>query len=280
MGTEEAAPCRHRGAPPDHVVTQVVQAIRALGEDEPYLSSRGLSSEEFKLALPVAIEQMRGSLSASNKERRNFLIQLFDHLVAVEAIRDYTLPIYGDDTVYRLVVPDLGDVAIVQKGCPDGKHSSVAWNIPDWAEESYLWWLCPSLKNHPGWHVSAGVKRLRAQFFSSRPDVLDGIIFHNSICGTDLRPCPKMQHAVLIRDAKVPPPCIWVMPERTAGPDYNWSGSRILRFPNILLSAFGIESSMTPLYTGHVGFHESSRANRTTITSHFGPARSTTSRSS
>ena len=170
MAAEEAAPCRHRGSPPEEVVTQVVELIQAIGEDEAYLYARGLSSEEFQMALPTAIEQMRGRLSASNKERRDFLVHVFDHLVASNAIASYAQPTYGKDTVYRLEVPEIGDVAIVQKGCPDGTHSSVAWNVPDWAVETYLWWLCPSLKNHPGWHVSAGVKRLRGQFFP--PDLM------------------------------------------------------------------------------------------------------------
>ena len=280
MGVEQAAPCRHRGAPPEAVVAQVVRIIQAIGEDHAYLYSRGLSAEEYRLALPVAIEQIRGRSSASNKERRAFLALVFHHLVSSKAISKYTVPSYGSDTVYRLGVPGIGDVAVIQKGCPDGKHSSVAWSVPDWAVETYLWWMCPSLKNDPGWHVSAGVKRLRAQFFSARPDELDGVIFHNQTCGTDQRPCPKMQQAVRIGDLDVPPPCIWVLPKRANGPDYNWDGARTVRFPSVLLSAFGIESPHVPLYTGYVGFQESLRASRTTITSRFGPGKTTTSRSS
>ena len=280
MGVEQAAPCRHRGAPPQAVVTQVVRIVEAIGEDSAYLHSRGLSTEEFRLALPIAIEQMRGRSSATNKERRDFLTLVFEHLLAIRAITSYTPPNYGSDTVYRLAVPNLGDVAVIQKGCPDGKHSSVAWTAPDWAAETYLWWLCPSLKNDPGWHISAGVKRLRAEFFSARPDALDGVIFHNRTCGTDQRPCPKMQHATRIGDSDVPPPCIWVLPRRADGPDFNWGGARTLRFPNVLLSAFGIESPRIPLYTGHVGFRESSRTSRTTITSRFGPGKTTAFRSS
>ena len=280
MGVEQAAPCRHRGAPPEAVVAQVVRMIQAIGEDDAYLNSYGLSPEEYRLALPVAIEQMRGRSSASNKERRDFLALIFDHLVSCRAIDRYTVPDYGHETVYQLSIPDVGDVAVVQKGCPDGKHSSVAWNVPDWAVETYLWWLCPSLKNDPGWHVSAGVKRLRAEFFSPRPDALDGVIFHNRTCGTDQRPCPKMLHAIHIGDMDVPPPCIWALPERANGSDYNWEGARALRFPAILLSAFGLESPQIPLYTGYVGFKESRHGSRTTITSRFGPGKTTTSRSS
>lgn len=279
MAAEEAAPCRHRGAPPEEVVARVVEVIRDIGLDEAYLYRRGLSAEEFRLALPTAIEQLRGSRSASNSERRDFLATLLDHLVATGAISSYARPIYGADTVYRLVVPGGGEIAVIQKGCPDGKHSSEAWSVPEWAEESYLWWLCPSLKAHPGWHVSAGVNRIRRQFFSDRPDAVDGIIFHNNLCGTDLRPCPKKARAIRIADQDVPPPCVWTMPERGAGPDYNWGGGRRLRFPPILLSAWGVSSAEAPLYTGHVGFQQTPRGERTTITSRYGPGCSTTSRS-
>ena len=279
MGVEQAAPCRHRGAPPEAVVAQVVRIIETIGEDDAYLNSYGLSPVEYRLALPVAIEQMRGRSSAKNKERRDFLGLIFDHLVSCQAIDGYTAPDYGRDTVYRLSVPDIGDVAVIQKGCPDGKHSSVAWNVPDWAVETYLWWLCPSLKSDPGWHVSAGVKRLRAEFFSLRPDALDGVIFHNRTCGTDQRPCPKMCHAIRIGDVSVPPPCVWVLPKRANGPEYNWDGARTLRFPVALLSAFRLESPHIPLYTGYVGFRESRHGSRTTITSRFGPGKTTTSRS-
>lgn len=280
MGVEQAAPCRHKGDAPEAVVAQVVRIIQTIGEDDAYLHSHGLSPEEYRLALPVAIEQMRGRSAASNRERRDFLALMFDHLVSSRAIDRYTVPDYGRDTVYRLSIPDIGDVAVVQKGCPDGKHSSVAWRVPDWAVETYLWWLCPSLKNHPGWHVSAGVKRLRGEFFSPRPDALDGVIFHNRTCGTDLRPCPKMRHAVRIGDVDVPPPCIWALPKRSNGPDYNWDGARTLLFPAILLSAFGLQSTQIPLYTGFVGFKESPHGSRTTIASRFGPGKTTTSRSS
>ena len=280
MGVEQAAPCRHRGVVPEGVVAHVVKVIETIGEDDTYLKSHGLSPEEYRLALPVAVEQMRGRWSASNKKRRDFLTLILDHLVSSQAIDMYTVPDYGRDTVYRLSIPAIGDVAIVQKGCPDGKHSSVAWSVPDWAVETYLWWLCPSLKNHPGWHVSAGVKRLRAEFFSPRPDALDGVIFHNRTCGTDQRPCPKMGHAVRIGEMNVPPPCIWVLPKRANGPEHNWNGTRTLHFPDILLSAFGLESRHAPLYTGYVGFKESPHGGRTTITSRFGPGKTTTSRSS
>ncbi len=230
------------------------------------------------MALPVAIERMRGSQSASNRARRDFLLGIFGHLAKVGAITEFIEPDYGKDTVYKLAVPSIGEVAIIQKGCPDGKHSTHAWNSPPWAVETYIWWLCPSLKNEPGWHISAGVKRLRREFLSDRPDIIDGVIFHNSTCGTAFRPCPKIDKAVLINGHQVPPPCVWVFPARGDGPDFNWSGTRALKFPSVLLSAFNITESETGLFEGHIGFRIGAGKVRTNISTRFGIGRSTTSR--
>src|ERR1700678_1245879 len=156
MSSEDAAPCRHRGAPPGQVVDRVTEIIRRVGEDQSYLHSKGVSADAFQPALPAAIERLRGINSASNRQRRDFLSSVLDFLVKSAAITSYTSPKYGADTVYRLSVVGIGDVAIIQKGCPDGKHSSVAWSVPEWAAESYLWWLCPSMNAEPGKHVSAG----------------------------------------------------------------------------------------------------------------------------
>ena len=278
MAAENAAPCRHRGTPPEDVIQRVADIVREIGDDQDYLHARGLSLEEFRLALPTAIEKIRGSRSASNSDRKDFLRGIFRHMQDVGAITSFEAPKYGDDTIYRLRAPGVGDVAVIQKGCPDGKHSSVAWSVPDWAVEAYLWWVCPSTKGDPGWHVSAGVKRLKGEFFSSRPDALDGVIFHSDLCGSDIRPCPKQALAIEIEGVAIPPPCIWIMPDRASAPDFNWSGGRERGFPAVLLSAFGVPEGQTPLYTGHVGFRAGSRGG-SIITSRYGAGRSTSSRS-
>jgi hypothetical protein len=187
MSAEKSVPCRHRGAPPEEVVERVVDLISNIGQDESYLYSRGLSADEYQLALPTAIEKMRGSKTASNSDRRDFLALLLNELVQKGAASSVSKPAYGADTVYRVSVPSLGEVAIIQKGCPDGAHSSQAWSIPEWATETYLWWLCPSLSNEPGVHVMKGINRLRGRFFEKQSETLDGIIFHNDLCGSDLR---------------------------------------------------------------------------------------------
>ncbi|MCD0450408.1 hypothetical protein LO762_14580 [Actinocorallia sp. API 0066] len=219
-------------------------------------------------------------MSASVADRKLFLANTFKGMRAAGVIDGLEQPKYGDDTIYRLTINGFGDVAVIQKGCPDGKHSSVQWRAPEWARETYLWWLCDSMRYSPGGHVAKGINRLRQRFFGDYPDTLDGVIFHNHLCGSGQRVCPKIEHAVTFDDVTTPPPCVFVMPDRADGvTDWNWDGSQQRFFPRVLLGAFGISPEQAPLYTGHVGFQLRAGTLRTTITSRFGPGRTTTSRS-
>lgn len=279
-GAESAASCRHVGSPPPAVVQRAAEAIKLLANHPDVLAQHGISASEFTSALPAAIESIRGSMSANNAGSRQFLANLLDHLVDQGLATNMSTPAYGDDTVYRLEVPGIGAVAIIQKGCPDGAHSSVRWTVPDWAEETYLWWLCSSMKAHPGEHITKGVTRLRQRFFSESPGTLSGVIFQNELCGSSLRPCPKQNSSALIAANRVPAPCIYTMPERNdLASSWNWTGDRNLKFPSVLLGAFGIRSSDADAFVGFVGFQR--RANgalRTTITTRFGAGRSSTYR--
>jgi hypothetical protein len=278
---DSAAPCRHVGAPRPETVERAGEIIRRLANHPDLLSQYGLTPDEFQAALPAAVESVRGSMSASNAGRREFLGGILNHLVAVGLATSVSAPTYGDDTVYRLEVPGVGTVAIIQKGCPDGAHSSVRWQVPVWADETYLWWLCPSMKANPGDHVAKGVNRLRKRFFSDTPGELSGVIFHNELCGSAQRPCPKIRNAVTIDGNLVPPPCIYTMPERESeATSWNWAGGRKLGFPAVLLKAFSLPSGETDLFAGYVGFQRKTNgAVRTTITTRYGAARSSTYRS-
>lgn len=280
MATEDITPCRHLGAPPEAIVNSVSRVIESLANDPAYLASKGLSVEEYTHALPAALEKMRGSQSASNADRRSFLVSFFNKMQERGQIKGFEMPRYGDDTVYRLAVPDVGNVAIIQKGCPDGQHSSVNWSRPDWATEAYLWWLCSSMASQPGLHVWKGVNRLRQRFFSSAPDTIDGVIFHNELCGTPSRPCPKSANAIEIDGRLVPPPCLYVMPDRVedAG-EWNWGGHREVLFPRMLFAMFDIPTGQSSSYTGHIGFKRRGTEVRSTVSCHFGSGRSTNYRS-
>ena len=279
MINQRAAPCRHAGAAPKEVIDKVSSVIQSLGSDTSFLGAHGLTAEEYNSGLPAAIEAMRGRRSASISDKRSFLREILQTLLDRNLITKLEIPVYGEDTVYRLGMVDAGEIAIIQKGCPDGQHSSVRWEAPAWAKETYLWWLCSSLGSDPGAHVTKGVNRLRQRFFSTAPDTLSGIIFHNELCGTPQRPCPKADRSILIGDSKVPPPCIYVMPERDPNSnDWNWTGNQARQFPAILLSLFNINNDEAPAFIGHVGFQKRGNDLRTNITSRYGAGCSTTFR--
>lgn len=275
------APCRHVGAPRPEVVERAAAVIKQLSAHPEVLAQHGISASEFTAAFPAAIESVRGSMSASNSGRREYLTGVLGHLVEVGLATEVSRPVYGADTVYRVDVPGVGAVAIIQKGCPDGAHSSVRWSVPEWADETYLWWLCSSMNSHPGEHIAKGVNRLRQRFFSETPGELSGVIFQNELCGSSLRPCPKMIRSALISSNRIPAPCIYTMPERNAlAQSWNWTGDRRLGFPAVLLRAFSIGASETEDFVGFVGFElKDTGTLRTTITSRFGAGRSSIFRS-
>lgn len=285
MSAEEAAPCRHAGAPRPEVVEMTESAIRSIADDPAFLAKSGLTKDEFELALPTAIQKIRGRTAASNSDRRDFMKLLLEQLRAKGLVSAVRQPDYGDDTVYRLEIPSVGSVAIIQKGCPDGNHSSVKWSVPEWADETYLWWLCDSLSHQPGEHVDKGVKRLRNRFFSGDyDDAVDGVIFHNQTCGSAVRPCPKMFSAISIDGMDIPPPCIWIMPNRAGYEDdsvkeFNWDGQRSTRFPAILLSLFKVSPQECQSFVGYVGFQSGPRGTRSTIASRYGPGKVSSFRS-
>lgn len=278
IGPDAALPCRHAGVSPKEVIERVSLLIDSLAEETALLNAHGLSPAEYKSALPLVIEAKRGSRSATNKRRRNFLLALLAEMKNRGLIDDLTRPHYGADTVYRLNLHSGMQVAIIQKGCPDGAHSSLNWKRPEWADEAYLWWLCPSLASEPGEHVMKGINRLRKKFLAAESRFLDGVIFHNELCGTSKRPCPKMQRAVSIQSHAIPPPCIYILPDRQSNADeWNWSGNQERVFPTVLLSLFGIDE-IHP-YVGYVGFQNRGGVIRTTVASRYGIGKSTTFRS-
>lgn len=280
MPTENSVPCRHPGAPLELVVDRVSNMIEKLADDADYLASKGVTVQEYEHAFEAAIQRLRGRSSASNADRRSFLVDFFTQMKTSGHILGFEMPHYGEDTVYRLEVPGLGSVAIIQKGCPDGQHSSVRWSRPHWAAEAYIWWLCSSMNYEPGVHVWKGVGRLRQRFFSDAPDAIDGVIFHNELCGSPNRPCPKSSQAIVINSRPVPPPCLYVMPgQNDCAGNWNWDGQREVRFPRVLYSLFGISPNQAPSFTSHVGFLQHGANIRTKISCHFGPGRFTSHRS-
>ena len=278
MGAEQATPCRHAGAPPADVVARVATLMSTLDRHGDVLATHGITIDEFRHAWPAALESLRGQQSAKASAKREFLAEIFEAMVSAGHVEAYEKPKYGSDTVYRLRAADR-TIAIIQKGCPDGKHSSVAWTAPDWADETYLWWLCSSLAAHPGEHVVKGINRLRQRFFADQSDTLTGVIFHNQLCGTSERVCPKSTLGELeLSTGATPLPCLYLMPSPGAGPEFNWRGERTAQFPEILAKTWGQVVGDVSTLTGYVGFRVRGKQTSTIVTARYGRGRTTTAR--
>jgi hypothetical protein len=279
MNSDVVAPCRHADPPPDAVVDRVIELINSLNGEERLLDRHGLSSEEYRRALEPAIQKWRGRISATTAERDRFVMDLFEAMAETGRIEKVERPKHGRESVFRLAVPGVGPVAVIRKGCPDGDHNK-NWTVPDWARETYMWWVCPSTSNHPGWHIEKGVKRLRAKFLDEGA-ALDGIIYSGPLCGTAERLCPKSANAVEVSGKLMPPPCVYVMPDRESGvQEWNWKGRTSRRFPAVLLGFFGIDAADADMFTGSVGFQKTGpKTARSVITSRAGLGLSDTFRS-
>ncbi|MBK6734462.1 MAG: hypothetical protein IPG61_10290 [bacterium] len=196
MSAANGSPCRHCGAPPGEIIDHIVNLIHiSLSENDSVLNGFGLTRDEYVSALPAAIERIRGRLAASNQDRRQFAETFLAFLRERGAISNYSAPARTSDTVYRIELGQSRTIALIQKGYPDGAHSSANWHRPAWADELYLWWICNSLQQHPGDHVWRGASRIKKKLASNPDDHLDGVIF-SVPCGTPQRPCPRQQRAI------------------------------------------------------------------------------------
>lgn len=276
MSYKDSTPCRHRGAPSEDLVNQTINLIQnVLAKDVEYLNKNGISRDEFERSFSVAIERIRGSNAANNKERRSFACSVIEKLRDSGSVTSFDVPKYGKDSVYRLRLVNGKQVGIIQKGCPDGAHSSTNWTRPDWADELYLWWLCSGLTLQPGEHIWKGVSRVYNKVTSESKNQLDGIIFYNDLCGTPDRPCPKQIEG----HDNPPPPCIYVFPTIEEGKTrLNWRGETQREFPSIMLSSFGIPRDLASQYISYVGFNITPRGVKTEITNRYGAAKSCTAR--
>ena len=180
--------------------------------------------------------------------------------------------------VYRVELPEGITTGIIRKGCPDGNHTT-RWDRPDWADELYLWWLCPQSRVHePGTSVWKGVTRIKRKMASEERNQIDGVIFFDPLCGSPGRPCPKTAYGLTLDGVRYPPPCIYVAPRlKGAAPGrLNWQGERKSTFSSALMTIFDVPPAEHPLYVGFVGYaFENGNVKNIRITNNYGGGRTT-----
>jgi hypothetical protein len=275
----QASPCRHADAPSDWIIERIV---RLLESDIPlqaeFLGRFGLTPEEYQTGYRVAIERVRGRISASDKFKKSFVRKIFEAGLQNGQFSSVTLEEGSMTKVYRVQLASGKTVGVIRKGCPDGNHTT-RWEKPLWAEELYLWWLCPESRVHePGESVWKGVARIKKKLLAEPQNRLDGVIFFDESCGTVVRPCPKRAYALVLGEVRLPPPCIYILPgdlNASVG-RLNWNGGRNMDFPRALLSVFGVPPDSTPDYAGFVGVEVlNSGIRQVRISSNYGEGRIT-----
>ncbi len=279
LETDEAAPCRHAGTPAEWMVERVIKLFEQdIAHNPDLLRRSGLSTEEYQAAYPVAVERIRGRISASDEPKRTFVDQILEAGIAKGQFRSARLEPSELTKVYRVELTTGETVGIIRKGCPDGNHTT-RWDRPSWANELYLWWLCPQSRVHePGTSVWKGITRIRKKIASEPRNQLDGVIFFDPLCGTPERPCPKSAFGLSLDGARYPPPCIYVMPQLSGAPNgrLNWRGERRVAFTSALLAIFGVPEAQHASYLGFVGYEGDGQGIKTIrITNNYGGGRTT-----
>ncbi len=275
--TDGVAPCRHPEVPPDWLVDKVVRLIeQELPADEVVLGKHGLSAAEYTSAYRAAVERLRGRLSATDRAKRQFVERVLDAGVQAGHFRTVGLEKEEQTRVYRVQLRTGMLVGLIRKGCPDGNHST-RWARPDWADELFLWWLCPRSSAHePGTGIWKGVSRLKKKVLAEPKNQLHGVIFFDAACGSPQRPCPKDAFGMDIDGIRYPPPCVFTLPpvsEPQVSPR-NWRGEVSAHFASSLLSLFGVPDSEVERHTSFVGFGvPRGPATRTRITNRYGDGR-------
>ena len=277
---DRAAPCRHAGAPADWLVDKVVRVLEVeVARDTQFLKAHGITPEEYDSAYRVAVERIRGKISATDKPKKDFVDCILASGLTQQKFCAASLEDGGLTKSYRVELPSGRSIGLVRKGCPDGNHSA-RWDRPAWADELYIWWLCPSSRaNEPGASLWKGVGRIKNKALTEPENQLDGVIFYDQSCGTPERPCPKRAYGLFLSDGeRLPPPCIFVNAAVNADCPgrLNWNGEKTVEFPPALLSIFGVPESEQALYTSFIGYELNNRdVGRVRITNNYGAGRTT-----
>lgn len=191
------------------------------------IGDHGLSEDEF-YRLGVfrgAIQKIRGTLSASMAEKRNFVARVLNYMQGEGHIREWE-PAGGQNRHDYMVTLNSNRLAAIElKGCLDGNNTNI-FERPPHVHEFIIWSVCTNEASDPRLNAWSGIHtRLSAEIIS-KGQLVDGLIIWDWLCGTIARPCPKLQgdtpeEATEIGPYRLPPPCIYVFPSTIPSPRNN-----------------------------------------------------------
>lgn len=190
-----------------------------------HLLQNDLSEEEFyELGIfEGAIQRVRGQVSATLREKKDFVANILNFLSDEGIIADWTEAGGSNRHDYTVSFKD-GYVSVIElKGCLDGNNTNISERPPH-ANEFVVWSVCQNKGADPRHNAWSGIHtRLSADIIEEDKQI-DGLVIWDWLCGTKARRCPKLSSArpaVEIGKYKLPPPCIYVFPATIPKPRNN-----------------------------------------------------------
>lgn len=190
------------------------------------IGDHGLDEEEFNNSglFRSAIERIRGQYAAGTKDKYALVESVLDYMQEGDFI-DGWAPAGGENRYdYRVKLNNSKTAIIEVKGCLDGNNTTI-FERPADASEFVIWSICTNPGADPRHNAWSGIHtRLGAEVIH-RNVVVDGVIVFDMMCGTMLRPCPKIANRRdrlnSIGSYALPPSCIYVFPGTVPNPREN-----------------------------------------------------------
>ncbi len=222
MKNDDVIPCRLAR----DTEQKVGDYVNSLLEQAHTIGNHGLDKDEFHRSglFRSAIERIRGKMSASMVEKRQFVAALLDHLRDHGFIAEWKSAESSDRHDYEVRNRDNRITAIETKGCLDGNNTNIFVRPPN-ADEFVIWSLCQNAAADPRHNAWSGIHtRLGAEMIVSKQKI-DAVVIWDMLCGTLGRPCPKLaaspERTTEVASYRVPPPCIYLFPKTIPDPRNN-----------------------------------------------------------
>lgn len=215
---EAVIPCE-RNTSLEQQIEDYAESLRTEGHT---IGDHGLEEDDFYRSgiLEGAIQRIRGQLSASMQEKRDFVARVLRHMEDQEYITEWHSAGGANRHDYSVRLTN-GRIAVIElKGCLDGNNTNI-FERPAHAQEFIIWSVCTNAGADPRHNVWSGIHtRLSAEIIENEK-LVDGLIVWDWLCGSPARPCPKLERGpgdrlTTIGQYRLPPPCIYLFPRTVA----------------------------------------------------------------
>ena len=252
--------------------TKIIEFSETLKSEAHMLGDHGLGEGEFYSSglFRGAIERIRGQMSATMREKREFVKHVLNYMQDRGLIDDWESAGEANRHDYAVNLPSGRTAVIELKGCLDGNNTNI-FERPANAQEFIIWSVCTNPGADPRHNAWSGIHtRLSAEIIS-REQRVDGVVIWDMVCGTVGRPCPKLAahpgRVTTVGPYRLPPPCLYVFPATIPNPRTN-PAPEAQRLSEVqILQAFNDGFVCEPSEINHIDFtvaYEGANTVRTT----------------